>query len=93
MKILSSILLLLLFSGCLQGTALLGPAVTIASTGNVYHAGLSYGSNKAIKQITGKTTVQNIQEILTPKKNENNTLKSVKKKLAKVSKINIPPIQ
>ena len=93
MKILSSILLLLLFSGCLQGTALLGPAVTIASTGNVYHAGLSYGSNKAIKQITGKTTVQNIQEILTPKKNENNTLKSVKKKLAEVSKINIPPIQ
>ena len=83
MKILSSILLLLLFSGCLQGTALLGPAVTIASTGNVYHAGLSYGSNKAIKQITGKTTVQNIQEILTPKKNENNTLKSVKKKISK----------
>ena len=93
MKILSSILLLLLFSGCLQGTALLGPAVTIASTGNVYHAGLSYGSNKAIKQITGKTTVQNIQEILTPKKNESNTVKSVKKKLAKVSKINIPPIK
>jgi len=93
MKILSSILLLLLFNGCLQGTALLGPAVTIVGTGNVYQAGLSYGSNKAIKQITGKTTVQNIQEILTPKKNENNTIKSVKKKLAKVSKINIPPIQ
>ena len=93
MKILSSILLLLLFSGCLQGTALLGPAVTIASTGNIYQAGLSYGSNKAIKKITGKTTIQNIQEILTPKKNESNTVKSVKKKLAKVSKINIPPIQ
>ena len=93
MKILSLILLLLLFNGCLQGSALLGPAVTIASTGNVYQAGLSYGSNKAIKKITGKTTIQNIQEILTPKKNENNTVKAVKKKLAKVSKINISPIK
>ena len=57
MKIFTLILLLFLFNGCLQGSALLGPAVTIASTGNVYQAGLSYGSNKAIKKITGKTTV------------------------------------
>ena len=93
MKIFSLILLLFLFNGCLQGTALLGPAVTIASTGNIYQAGLSYGSNTAIKKKTGKTTVENIQEILTPKKNESNTVKSLKKKIAEVSKNNIPPIQ
>ena len=71
MKILATISLLFLFNGCVQSTAFLGPAVTIASSGNVYQAGLSYGSNLAVKKISGKSTVQNIQEILIPKKNDN----------------------
>jgi hypothetical protein len=80
MKILALILLLFIFNGCLQGTALLGPAVTIAGTGNIYQAGLSYGSNVAVKKISGKSTVQNIQQILMPKKNDNKTISIVKKK-------------
>jgi hypothetical protein len=79
MKILALILLLFIFNGCLQGTALLGPAVTIAGTGNIYQAGLSYGSNVAVKKISGKSTVQNIQQILMPKKNDNKTISIVKK--------------
>jgi len=42
-------------NGCMQSTALLGPAITVGTTGNVYQASLSYGSNMAVKQITGKT--------------------------------------
>jgi hypothetical protein len=80
MKILAIVPLLLLFNGCLQNTALLGPAITIASTGNVYHAGLSYGSNAAIKNISGKTTFQNIKKILTQKKINNNATSLIKKK-------------
>ena len=51
-------------NGCVQTTALLGPAYTLVNTGNVYHAGLSYGSNHAIKKVTGKTTTGNIKSLL-----------------------------
>ena len=61
MKILATVLLLLL-NGCLQNTVFLGPAVTAASTGNIYHAGLSYSSNIAITRITGKTPMDNIKK-------------------------------
>ncbi len=32
----------------------LGPGFTVASTGNVFQAGLQYGANTAIKKETGK---------------------------------------
>ena len=70
MKILATVLLLLL-NGCLQNTVLLGPAVTVASTGSVYHAGLSYGSNMAITNMTGKTPIDNIKRVLERDKKEN----------------------
>ena len=62
------IFLLFFLNGCVQSTALLGPAYTMASTGNIYHAGLSYGSNQAIKNITGKTPTQNIKSLVDNKK-------------------------
>jgi len=93
MKILATISLLFLFNGCVQSTAFLGPAVTIASSGNVYQAGLSYGSNLAVKKISGKSTVQNIQEILIPKKNDNKTISLVKKKIVKASGTKFLPSQ
>ena len=36
---------LIFLNGCLQTTALLGPGVTIATTGNVLEAGFQYGAN------------------------------------------------
>tara|TARA_B110000914_G_scaffold125493_1_gene109535 strand:- start:246 stop:497 length:252 start_codon:yes stop_codon:yes gene_type:complete len=69
-----------------QNTALLGPAVTAASTGNLYQAGLSYGSSKVITKITGKTTTENIKIFLNKNKdveketeNTNDFFKMVKK--------------
>ena len=93
MKILATISLLFLFNGCVQSTAFLGPAVTIASSGNVYQAGLSYGSNLAVQKISGKSTIQNIQEILIPKKNDNKTISLVKKKIVKASGTKFLPSQ
>ena len=87
MKLVSKILFLLLLNGCVQSSAFLGPAVTVASTGNVYQAGLSYGSNVAIKKITGKTPIEYINEILKPKENENKIISSAKEKIKKASKI------
>ena len=53
---------LIFLSGCLQSTALLGPSMTVATTGNVLQAGLQYGANTAIKNETGKDTLQHLQE-------------------------------
>ena len=39
-----------------------------ASTGNIYQAGLSYGSNQAVKKITGKSTTENIKGLVDSKK-------------------------
>ena len=47
--------------------ALLGPAVTGASTGKIYQAGLSYGTNMIMLQATGKTTSEHMLDILNSK--------------------------
>ena len=66
-KITCGILVMCFLTGCLQNTAFLGPVITVASTGNVYQAGLSYGSSKVIKKITGKTTTENIKSYINNK--------------------------
>ena len=73
------ILLLVCFvflSGCFQSIALLGPAITGASTGKIYQAGLSYGTNMIMLQATGKTTAEHMLDILNS--NETNLLKKDK---------------
>ena len=60
-KIIISAFVMCFLTGCLQNTAFLGPAITVASTGNIYQAGLSYGSSKAIKTMTGKTPTDNVK--------------------------------
>jgi phosphoribosylaminoimidazole (AIR) synthetase len=67
-KIIAGLLLLFFLNGCVQSTALLGPVYTLASTGNIYQAGLSYGSNQAIKKITGKSPTENIKSLTDNKK-------------------------
>ena len=65
-----NILLLLCFvmlTGCFQSIALLGPAITGASTGKIYQAGLSYGTNMIMLQSTGKTTSEHMLDILNSK--------------------------
>ena len=65
-----NILLLLCFvmlTGCFQSIALLGPAITGASTGKIYQAGLSYGTNMIMFQATGKTTSEHMLDILNSK--------------------------
>jgi len=67
-KIIAGLFLLFFLNGCVQSTALLGPAVTVASTGSVYQAGLSYGSSQVIKKMTGKTPTENIISLVDNKK-------------------------
>ena len=70
---------LLLLNGCAQSTSFLGPIIAGASSGSVHQAALSYGSNKAITQITGKTPAENFKILLTTSKeieSENATWRS-----------------
>ena len=67
-KIIAGLFLLFFLNGCVQSTALLGPAYTLTSTGNIFQAGLSYGSNQAVKKITGKSTTENIKSLVDNKK-------------------------
>ena len=63
-KIIISAFAMCFLTGCLQNTAFIGPIFTVASTGSVYQAGLSYGSSKAIKKMTGKTPTENVKSFL-----------------------------
>ena len=66
-KIIISAFVMCFLTGCLQNTAFLGPAITVASTGNIYQAGLSYGSSITVKKVTGKTPTENIKSFLDSK--------------------------
>ena len=46
-----------ILSGCAQSTAMLGPAITLASTGNASQAGITFFTNKAVEKETGMDTV------------------------------------
>ena len=63
-------------SGCFQSIVYLAPAITGASTGKLYQAGLSYGTNMIMEEITGKTTSEHMLGILNSK--EENLLKKNK---------------
>ncbi len=81
------ILILLLLCSCAQTTSMFGPAVTVASTGNVYQAGFSYGVGKTVEATTGKTTIENIKILLEPKDQDKDTVKKIKEKINKSAKI------
>ena len=64
LKILFILSSLLFFNGCIQTTALLGPGITIATTGNVLQAGFQYGANSVIEKETGKNTLEHLQDVV-----------------------------
>ena len=78
MRILKLVFLLtclVFMNACMQSTAMLGPAITIGTKGNVYQAGLSYGSNKAIENYTGEPATKHVINYI-----ENSNKKKKRKK-------------
>ena len=91
-KIYLLVLISMFLSGCIQSTALLGPGLTIATTGNIMQAGFQYGANSAIKKETGKDPLTHLKSAIDEeKKNQRlekiignftqNTIERVTKKL------------
>ena len=80
-KVIFGLFLFSMLGACGAPSAMLGPAYTFTTTGNIAQAGLSYGSDKLITSYTGKTPIENIEEIasnnLSVKKNiQKQTLQS-----------------
>ncbi len=73
-------------NGCAQNAALLGPAYTLVTSGNIYHAGFTYGGNEIITKTTGKSMAQNIKEGITPKQKDSDFQRLVKKNIEKTRK-------
>jgi len=71
-KIIIGLLVVCFLNGCVQSTALLGPAITIGTTGNVMQAGIQLGANQAIKQETGKDAFTHITDAVDEDKRKKN---------------------
>ena len=85
-KIIKGIFLATILSGCAQNVAILGPAYTLVSTGNVYQAGLTYGGNEIITKTTGKSAAQNFKEALIIKNEDAAFKKLVKRNIKETRK-------
>ncbi|MDC3355253.1 hypothetical protein OAV82_01435 [Candidatus Pelagibacter sp.] len=85
-KIILGIFFIVILSGCAQNSALLGPIYTFTTTGNVYQAGFSYGSDKIITTFTGKSVGENVKELIVIKKDDSEFDKLVKRQIKKTRK-------
>ena len=82
LKIFLIFITFVVLSGCVQTTALLGPGITMASTGNIMHAGLQYGANSAIKKETGKDAITHLKNVM----NKEQDSQKLKKKIRNIAK-------
>ena len=79
-KIIFLLTVLVFLNGCIQSTALMGPGVTIATSGNIAQAGFQYGTNKVIENQTGKNTLGYITDTLNENINEKNMKEEIDNK-------------
>ena len=79
-KTIITIFCLSVLNGCAQNTALLAPAYTYSSSGNIYQAGLSFASNQAITSVTGMSPADNVKSLLKHNKKDSDFTKLVKRR-------------
>jgi len=79
-------IIFIFLSGCIQSTALFGPGVTLATTGNIMQAGLQYGANTAIKNETGKDAFTHLKDAVDEEKDIQNIKTIVRNTIDKISK-------
>jgi uncharacterized protein YceK len=69
----------IILSGCAQSTVMLGPALTLASTGNVSQAGITFITNKAVQKETGMDTVSFVSQKFEQKNSKTKLRREFKK--------------
>ena len=78
LKLYFIILCFIFLSGCFQSSALLGPGMTIISSGNIAQAGFHYGANTAIKKETGKFPIIYFKETIETTNGTNRFIADIK---------------
>ena len=76
-KIVMVFLSLFFLNGCVEPTAFLGPAITAGTSGNIYQASLSYGTNQVIQKTTGKTPAEHVVAFFDPQNEHQGDLKKI----------------
>ena len=62
-KIIFLIVLTLMLNGCYQSTAsLIGPSVTLGTSGNIVQSALTYSVNESVKKATGEYPADHIKK-------------------------------
>jgi len=85
-KMIFRLSIIALLTGCVQTTSFLGPIYTLGTTGSIHHAGFSYGSDKVITTLTGKSSLENVDHLLKEKKQDSDLRKLVKKQIKETRK-------
>jgi hypothetical protein len=70
----------------MQTSSFLEPIYTLSSTGNIYQAALSFGSNQAVTSKTGKSIQENVLDKLKIKKNDTDFEKLIKNRIKETRK-------
>ena len=58
------LIFLIFINSCIQPTSMMGPAITVATTGNIYQTGLSYTTSQLIEYETGKSALKHLNDFL-----------------------------
>ena len=61
-RILTYFLVGIILSGCAQSTAMIGPALTLDSSGKMSQASVTYFTNKAVENETGMNALQYVAD-------------------------------
>ena len=69
----------IILSGCAQSTVMIGPAITLASTGNVSQAGITYFTNKEVQKKTGMDTISFVSQKFEQKNSKTRLRREFKK--------------
>ena len=83
-KIFIYIIATVTLSGCIQSTAMVAPALTVASTGNISQAGLTFITNKTVEEETGMNTVS----FVSSKIEQNNSKTRIRREFKKMIEAN-----
>ena len=74
-------------TGFVHLTSLLGPAVTVVSSGNIFKASSQFIVDRYIKETTGKNSLTFVKEEVIKKNNQNDLNKKLKQLVKKRIKI------
>ena len=85
-KIILAVAFVALLNGCVQSTAMLGPAYTFSSSGSVLQTGLSYGSNKVYTKYKEEKNDKELQETMKSEKRSYELKNLLKAQIAKTRK-------